>query len=506
MPIVCNFPLLTILAGMLGSVICTLLKGKGARTLTLCIEAGVLGMSIAVLIHTLQTGEAFTYVLGEFPAPWGNELRAGVLESLMAVVFAGVLSCSVCGGMQYTVIDVDETKQNLFYTLVNLLTAALMALVWTNDLFTGYVFLEIMTLSSCGLIAVREQGRTSLAAVRYMIMNLLGSGLFLLSVVLMYALTGHLLMVPMHAEVEAIVAGGGRVPVTFALTIMTIGLGIKSGLFPSYFWMPDTYGNATPAGSAILSSLVSKGYIFLLIKVFCRIAGDATYRLLPLRWVLFTLGILGIIGGSVSALRSKSINRMTAYSSAAQIGYIYLGLGIGGTAGYTAALLQIIVHALTKSLLFITTPRLATVSGESLLFFRLRGSGRRDPFAGFCFTAAAMSMVGIPFLAGFSVKLFFATAAVEYGNVWVMTAILITLGISSVLNATYFLRTVMTLYRTPKAGTPETEENPGKPAPLLSGRPVYYGASLMLILGNLYLGLSAPKIIELIQSGLAMFA
>lgn len=506
MPIVCNFPLLTILAGMLGSVICTLLKGRGSRTLTLCIEAGVMGMSAAVLVHTLQAGEAFTYVLGEFPAPWGNELRAGVLEGLMAVVFTGVLVCSVCGGMQYTGIDVDESKQNLFYALVNLLTAALMALVWTNDLFTGYVFLEIMTLSSCGLIAVREQGRTSLAAVRYMIMNLLGSGLFLLSVVLMYALTGHLLMVPMHGEVEAIIQSGGRVPLTFALTVMTIGLGIKSGLFPSYFWMPDTYGNATPTGAAILSSLVSKGYIFLLIKVFSRVVGDAAYRLLPLKWVLFILGILGIIGGSVSALRSKSLNRMTAYSSAAQIGYIYLGLGIGGMAGYTAALLQMIVHALTKSLLFLTTPRLATVSGESLLFYRLRGSGRRDPFAAMCFTAAAMSMVGIPFLAGFSVKLFFATAAVEYGNNWVMAVILITLGISSVLNATYFLRTVMTLYRTPKPDTPEAGESAAKAEPLREGRLIYCGAALALILGNLILGLSAPRIIELIQSGLAMFA
>lgn len=506
MPIVCNFPLLTILAGMLGSVICTLLKGKGARTLTLCIEAGVLGMSAAVLVHTLQTGASFTYALGEFPAPWGNELRAGALEGLAATVFSGVLICSVCGGMKYTVIDVEESKQNLFYTLVNLVTAALMALVWTNDIFTGYVFLEIMTLSSCGLIAVREQGRTTLAAVRYMIMNLLGSGLFLLGVVLMYSLTGHLLMVPMHEAVEEIAAGGGKLPLTFAMTIMTIGLGIKSGLFPSYFWMPDTYGNATPSGAAILSALVSKGYIFLLLKIICRVTGSTVYEALPLRGVLFILGTLGIIAGSVSALRVRNINRMTAYSSAAQIGYIYLGLGIGGTAGFTAAMLQIIAHAMTKSLLFITTPRLAAVSGESMLFSSLKGSGRRDRFAGFCFTAASLSMVGIPFMAGFSVKLYYATMAAEYGNTAVMAVILATLGISSVLNACYYLRTVMTIYRTLPDGSPEAEPAPVPDRQRISGWLPYCGASAALVLGNLFLGLAAPEIVRLIQSGLDMFA
>ena len=514
MAFVCNFPLFTIILSLFSGVLCTLLSARAARRWTLLLEAALLALCAAVLAHTLQTGEPFTYVMGEFPAPWGNELRGGALEALMAVAFLIVLLCSVLGGWDFTKIDVEQSKQNLFFSLVNLLTAALMALVWTNDVFTGYVFLEIMTLSSCGLIAARELGRTTLAAVRYMIMNLLGSGLFLLGVVLLYELTGQLLMVPMQSAVAEIAAGGGRVPLTFALTILTVGLGIKSGLFPFYFWMPDTYGAATPTGASILSALVSKAYIFLLFKIFYRAVGEAVYALLPLRWVLFLLGMLGMVFGSLSAIRANNINRMVAYSSAAQIGYIYMGFGIGGTLGYTAAMFQILGHAATKSLLFITTPRLAAVSGDSLLFKNLQGSGRRARRAGLCFTAAALSMVGVPFFAGFAVKLFFAVAAVENGDERVLFAVLLALGVSSVLNAFYFIRTVVRIYSAGRGGADisstalydEEHHVPIEEAPAAPLATVAYRvASAALILCNLFLGLSAPTAVGVIQRGLAMF-
>ncbi len=504
MDFVCNFPLLSILLCMISCVLCTLISPKQARRLTFGTEIAVLAMSTAVLAFTLNTGKPFTYVLGEFPAPWGNELRGGALEALMATAFSAVLICCVLGGQDYVRIDVDGSKQNLFYTLVNLMTSALMALVWTNDMFTGYVFVEILTLSSCGLIAARETGRTTLAAVRYMVMNLLGSGLFLLGVVLMYALTGHLLMVPAHEAITEIAAEGGKVPLIFTLAVMTIGLGIKSGLFPSYFWMPDTYGSSTPTGAAILSSLVSKGYIFLLLKIFLRVVGDEIWQDLPLRWVLAVLGMAGMVAGSVTAIRARNINRMAAYSSAAQIGYIYLGIGIGGTAGYTVALFQILVHAVTKSLLFITTPRLAAVSGESLLFEKLRGSGKRAKNAGVFFTAAALSMVGIPFFAGFSVKLFMAVSAAEYGNPAVFAGVMAVLGISSVLNAMYFIRTVVLIYADRKDPA-ETEAGSVTSGKVPCGSATYYAASVILVLGNLFLGLFAPVSVNMIRQGLSMF-
>ena len=515
-----NFPLFTIVLSLFSSVLCMMLDGRRAKRYTVCYECFLIALSGAALWYVSVTGEAFTYVMGEFPAPWGNEIRAGILEALLALTFLVILLCSVLGGWRFLLIDVEHSKINLYFTLINLLTAALMALIWTNDIFTGYVFLEILTLASCGILIVREIGRTTLAAVRYMVLNLLGSGLFLLGVVLLYSLTGHLLMVPMREAVaEIIAADGGAITVTFSLAVLTIGLGIKSGLFPFYFWMPDTYGTATPTSAAILSALVSKAYIFLLFKIYWRVIGIDVFQELPIHDLLFGLGILGMLFGSVSAIRANSIHRMLAFSSAAQIGYIYMGLGMGGPMGYVTALFQLIAHSVTKSLLFLTTPRLARVSGDSLLFQNLQGSGTRDRSAGIFFTLCSFSMVGIPIFAGFSAKLFFAVAAVETGKLGVLFATMLALAISSVLNALYFLRTVIRIYTAGRGGADisapriyaeeHNDIDAGEPVPetrTLSGRLSYWIPALILTGINLFLGLFSWVTVDVIQRGLMMFA
>ena len=494
MDFITNFPLFTIVLSLFSGVLMLMLKGKAARNYTIVYESVLIVLVSCVLWYTLETGTAFTYVMGEFPAPWGNEIRAGVLEAVLALAFLVIMLCSVFAGYRFVDTDIDESKVNLYYSLLNLLTAALMALVWTNDIFTGYVFLEILTLTSCGILIVRELGRTTLAAVRYMIMNLLGSGLFLLGVVMLYGMTGHLLMIPMQKAVAELAADPAVMPVlTMAVGILTIGLCIKSGLFPFHYWMPDTYGWATPTSASILSSLVSKGYIFLLFKIYYRAVGITVFERMPIRNILLVLGICGMVVGSVQAINANNINRMVAFSSAAQIGYIYMGIGLGSMVGYTAALFHVLAHALTKSQLFLTTPRLAEVSGGNLRFKDLQGSARRDRDAGIFFTMAAFSMIGIPVFAGFSSKLQFGLAALESSNIK-MTMVILALAVSSMLNALYFIRTIIRIYT----------DDPGKNV-RAHHRAGYNVPMLVLTAGNVFLGLFSWVVVNLIRTGLLMF-
>lgn len=494
MDFITNFPLFTIVLSLFSGVLMLMLKGKTARNYTIVYESVLIVLVSCVLWYTLETGTAFTYVMGEFPAPWGNEIRAGVLEAVLALAFLVIMLCSVFAGYRFVDTDIDESKVNLYYSLLNLLTAALMALVWTNDIFTGYVFLEILTLTSCGILIVRELGRTTLAAVRYMIMNLLGSGLFLLGVVMLYGMTGHLLMIPMQKAVAELAADPAVMPVlTMAVGILTIGLCIKSGLFPFHYWMPDTYGWATPTSASILSSLVSKGYIFLLFKIYYRAVGITVFERMPIRNILLVLGICGMVVGSVQAINANNINRMVAFSSAAQIGYIYMGIGLGSMVGYTAALFHVLAHALTKSQLFLTTPRLAEVSGGNLRFKDLQGSARRDRDAGIFFTMAAFSMIGIPVFAGFSSKLQFGLAALESSNIK-MTMVILALAVSSMLNALYFIRTIIRIYT----------DDPGKNV-RAHHRAGYNVPMLVLTAGNVFLGLFSWVVVNLIRTGLLMF-
>ena len=209
--------------------------------------------------------------------------------------------------------------------------------------------------------------------------------------------------------------------------------------------MPDTYGWATPTSASILSSLVSKCYILLLIKIYWRVIGIDIFAQMPIRNIVFVLGLCGMIFGSVSAIRAENINRMVAFSSAAQIGYIYMGIGLGGTAGFTAAVFHIMTHAVTKSQLFLTTPRLAEISGNSLRFKNLQGCALKDPNAGLFFLLPSLSMIGVPIFAGFSSKLFFGMAAADNGGIKLIL-VMLTMAASSMLNALYFIRTLIRIY------------------------------------------------------------
>ena len=147
-----------------------------------------------------------------------------MLEAAVAVLFCVIMLLSVWGGRKKLDEEVETGKHNLYYVLLNLLLSSLLALVYTNDLFTAYVFVEINTISACGLIMIRQIGRTLEAAVRYMIMSLLGSGMLLLGICMLYDLTGHLLMSNIHEGVlRAATVPEYRIPLVVCIALMVIG-------------------------------------------------------------------------------------------------------------------------------------------------------------------------------------------------------------------------------------------------------------------------------------------
>ena len=339
--------------------------------------AATTALSFAVLCFCMRTGESYTYMMGHFPAPWGNEIRAGVLEGLTASMFGIVMFLSVLGGVNHTASDVEGSKLNLFYIMIDLMLSSLLALVYTNDLFTAYVFVEINTIAGCGLIMIRQKRKSMSAAIRYMIMSQLGSGLFLIGLSMLYDVTGHLLMSPARESAALILDSGSyTIPMLVILAVISVGLAIKSGLYPFHYWIPDTYGYATPTASAVLSGLVSKGYIFLLIKIFYRVLGENFVIGSHLINVLYCFGVAGMVMGSVHAIAEKDTRRMIAYSSVAQIGYIYMGIGMGTGMGMVAAVLR-------------TPLRKRSCLSAPWGFMRCRGTGRIT-------TACAGPPTGIP--------------------------------------------------------------------------------------------------------------
>ncbi|NLU25002.1 MAG: sodium:proton antiporter [Clostridiales bacterium] len=496
MSFVQNFPFFSIILSLLCAVISFFLGARWAKRLTLFLLTSSIVLQSCILSFCFRNHISYAYMMGHYSAPWGNEIAAGILEPLFALLFAVVMLCSVLGGMHRMEQDVFPGKQNFYWIMVDLAHVSLMALCYTNDIFTGYVFIEICTIASCALLSIRESGRSLLAAVRYMIFALVGSGLFLIGVIFTYSVTGQLLFPQLYEAIGKLWAAGTyRFSMTVAIGLMVVGLAIKSGMFPFHFWMPDTYGRATPASSGILSGVVSKGYIFLLIKIIYRVIGIDIFTASGVQTLLLLFGIAGMIVGSVSAIFAKRLTTMVAFSSVAQIGYIYMGLGMGTQAALVAVFFQIFSHALTKPMLFLSAFQLSHASGGRQDFHSLHGAGHRHPVAGCTFTVGALSMVGIPIFAGFIPKLYFATSA--FGLGWKTWPVLAALAISTILNVMYFLYTTILIWIPEEEGTHahirvKPQAGTVFPAVLLAGF-------------NLLVGLQSAGLTTLFTQGMDLF-
>lgn len=500
-----NFPFFSIIVTMFSGIVSSVLSGNMAKRVTFAMLCIVICLSGATLYYVMTLGESVTFMMGHFPAPWGNEIRFGVLEALMALFFSTLMLIALLGGLSHIFLDVESTKTNLFFVMADLMMASIIAMIYTNDLFTGYVFVEINTIAACGMIMIKQSGHGIVAAIRYMVMSQIGSGLFLIALSILYGITGQLLMVPAKQAVDGIIATGNyMIPLVVVLALMSAGMAIKSGLYPFHTWIPDTYGYATPAASAILSSIVSKGYIFLLIKIFYRVIGIDHVAAIHVQNILFIFGVTAMIMGSVHAIGEKDTRRMVAFSSVAQIGYVYMGIGLGTTAGMTAAIFHILNHAATKSLLFISMTGLFEVSGGNTDYLSLRGAGYRNKIAGITFAVGSFSMVGIPMLGGFISKLLFATAAVQSPHKMIIT--ILALAISTILNAVYFLRLVITLYSEPEGGSQSHGHAVDAYAHVSKSSVNWKIACVIFILLNLVLGMAAQPIVNAITTGLHMFA
>ena len=501
-PFVENLPFLSIFLAIVAGIVCaSLRRGITAYRLTLSAAMVAAIMNAAVLAYTYLGDLSFTYTMGRFVAPYGNAIKCGPLQGLLSTVFCVVLAMSLVGGRRDLFHDILPEKQRFYFVMVNLLTASLLALTYTNDVFTGYVFIEIYTIASCALVMAKDNGPNLIATIRYLFMSLLGSGLFLIGLALLNSITGYLLM-PSLAEAVAELAATGRYHLTLTVSIGLIvgGLGIKSAMFPFHLWLPDAHGGATTASSAMLSGLVLKGYIVLLLTMIGRVFSLDLMVELGVMNVILAFGLLGMIFGSLGAMRERHIKRMLAYSSVAQIGYIFMGVGLGTLAGVTASCFHILVHACCKPLLFACAGRLSAVSGHHKSLRNLRGSAYRDVTAGLGFTVGALSMIGIPLFGGFVSKLYFASASLPTNK----TALtLLTIALSTVLNALYYVPALLAIWVRPPAEEEKALLADVTPEELTFDRS-FTTAAVVLMAGIFVLGFFYHPVLNVIEAGLRL--
>jgi multicomponent Na+:H+ antiporter subunit D len=310
---------LAVLVPFVGVLAGLVLGGRNPQRIALFTLVAGLGLALAVADTYLRSGSALVYLLGGWSPPLGVALRADSLSVMMLVAVAVV----ICGIGVYACADFGtpegqrEARAPFSFWLLLLAVWGSLNLVFVSgDLFTLYVALELLTFAGVPLVCLDGRGETLRAALRYLLFALLGSVFYLLGAVLLFGACGTL-------DISLLAARLRPEPVVWtAAALMTAGLLAKTALFPLHLWLPPAHAGAPAAASAVLSALVIKGSWFLVVRLwFDVLPGLVTFSAAQL---LGGLGAVAIALFSVVALRQQRLKLLIAYSTLAQIGYLFL--------------------------------------------------------------------------------------------------------------------------------------------------------------------------------------
>ena len=460
------------------------------RLLGLAAGAGTLA-AVAGLVLAVREHGPLRYPVGGWGAPLGIELRAdgSGVALLLATAVIGAAVCVYAPGYLAGGGDADGAAADRgFWPLFLFLWAALNTLFLSSDAFNLYVGLELMTLASVGLVILSGEDAALAAAMRYLLAALLGSLAYLLGVALLYA-AYHTLDLGLLAERVA----PGAAAYT-ALALVTVGLAVKAALFPFHFWLPPAHSLAPAPVSAALSALVVSAAAFVLLRlwvgVFPGVSAGAGAQLAG------ALGGAAIVWGSLQAIRQQRLKLMVAYSTVAQVGYLFLVLPLAAGAppgspwaaqAWGGGVYHLVSHALAKAALFLAAGTIAMSLGDDRIA-GVRGIAGRHPVTAYAFGIAGMSLVGVPPTGGFVAKWLLLSAAIGTGQWW--WAVLILAG--GVLTAGYVFQVL----------TQELSEAEGDHR--ASFTPIPRGmeyAAMALALASLLLGVRAVEPLDLVLSG-----
>lgn len=434
-----HFPILTVVLFLGSSFLLPLLGGKRKKF------AGWFALAVAFLALALAAGSAchifeqgpYSYYPGGHGAPLGIELAADWITVFMQLTINLVGLIILIYGRASLAEEIGIKAEKWSYSIFFLLMAALNGLAMAYDLFNIYVFTEIGTLAACALVAIKPRKLCVEAALKYLILSALGSGLVLLGIGLLYMATGYL---NIGAVARALPGAFAAYPwnVIVALSMFIVGFGIKSALFPLHLWLPDAHSSAPTPSSAILSGLVLKAYVLVLARIIFQVYGVELFSRVPIPEVVLLLATLGTFAGSLLAIGQRDIKRMLAYSSVAQVSYIFLGLALVTKNGVVGGLLHVFNHAVMKAMLFLAAGALIHKT-QIRKIEDLAGIGYRMPLTMAVFSIGALSMVGIPGFSGFISKFYLALGALDAGKPFYVAVILL----SSLLNAVYYFPIVV---------------------------------------------------------------
>jgi len=353
----------------------------------------------------------------------------------------------------------NEPRQTPFYMCFAVAIAATIGIAFASNLFTLFLFYEILTLSTYPLVTHKGNDAARSAGRLYLILLLATSTVLLLpAIVMTWSYSGTLDFVP--GGVLAGKVDGVMVAVLLGLYVFGIG---KAAVMPVHFWLPAAMVAPTPVSALLHAVAVVKAGVFAVVKVivyifgidFLRASGEG-------QWLLYVASFTVIVA-SIVALRQDNLKRRLAFSTISQLSYVVLAIAILTPISAIGAAMHIAVHAVSKITLFFAAGSVYTAAHISEIS-QMRGIGRKMPWTMGAFTIGALSMIGIPPTAGFLGKWFMLVGATE-SQAWLAVAVIVT---STALNAGYFLPIVVSAFlRPPDKSSTDAHDHGEAPLPIV---------------------------------------
>lgn len=432
--------------------------------------------SIAVLYANWQTGEPQVYRLGGWPAPFGITLVADMLSALFGVMATTVLAA----GITYAMGCQDKAiKFPAFFPLFLSMATGLLGTFYTGDIFTMFVFLELMVIASVVLVAISDNPLGVEAAIKYLFISSMGTLFLLIGIAAIYTTFGTLSI----ADIARLLETEGRPLLALASAAMLMcAFLVKSAVFPFHFWQPDFHTTAPTPVHAVLSSVVVKVGVYGLIRLTTLMFIEEAALIQQL---LIVLGIIGIFFGSLGALQTYDAKRLLAYSTFGQIGFILVGIGWGTPLALIGAVIYAVNHSFIKAALLMITGTISSrTNPKTARLTQIGGVGYKWRYTSILYLVGGLALAGAPPLNGFISKVALVQGGIDARG-WIALALVVSAGLLTFL---YMTRTWQLIFQ-----RPHDKEN--------SAKVKEYGdsqlAPSLLILLCVILGLYAGPLVDL---------
>lgn len=479
-----HLPVLQVIIALIAAPLCVILR-QGTLSWLLATLVCFLSFLIScILFNQVLTEGVISYALGGWLSPWGIEYRLDKLTVFMLLVINGVAAIVLLGAKASIANEISSDRLYLFYTAFLLNLTGILGVIVTGDAFNLFVFIEIASLSSYAMISIGRDRRGLYAAFKYLVFGTIGASFILISVGLLYAVTGTLNMVDIFQRLPDV--ENTRTLMT-ALVFFVVGIGIKAAIFPLHLWLPDAYSYSPSIVSTFLAGTTTKVFIYVLIRFIFSVFGyEIVFEQAVFNYLLMLLACAGILYGSYLAIKQDSLKRLLAYSSIAQLGYMLLGISLATEAGLAAGLIHIFNHAIIKVTLFLSVVTIIFYTKTDSIS-RLAGLFKTMPLVMLAFFIAGLSLIGVPMTAGFVSKWYLIKASFEAGY-WGLVLVIV---FSSVLAIIYIWKFVEVAYfKSPENEVVTLDSNQKTPYLL-------FFALFIFVVANIYFGLDSSLNVDM---------